>query len=574
MSTSVATTPVPISIFDETDSLVAIVGLYESAFFERDWQTAGTFQITINLNIPSASEFKRGRTVLFGQDRRRFGIIIETIDNIDEKGKGNEKRTVYGYEIKKILDWRMVQPPAGSDYFHYNTFAETVMHNLVKYNADPSFVTDTLRGFYRGDTVALGAMLVQESDQGRGPTYLLNSRWNTTILEELAACALATGWGSWIEFNAVGGAGFNWIFRTSGGVDRTASQSVNNRVIFNTDYGTLRTAQATDSDVTYKSLAYVGGQGQGAARTIRTVYDGASAPTSRLRKEMFVDARDLSANADLDSRGALKLSQNYFQIFLDASSLAVSSVVFGIDYDLGDTCTVTQFGMSVDEQITKVRESWSANSYQVDLTFDRKYAEITSLVKSNNTTLQTALSASEVPALVGGYALVSDTNQHTVESTVPTETLERELQVLPSMRCDIFDYQGLKYYLEKIHAKNTNIEVGAVVAYANGATVVAYGYVGGVYSPTQNRIYLVPYSQSNQTDWHYIDCATGAVVAYANGATVVANGYIGGVYSPTQNRIYLVPLAQSSQTNWHYILEFSSPDVAPSLMASPMFNKL
>jgi len=94
---------------------------------------------------------------------------------------------------------------------------------------------------------------------------------------------------------------------------------------------------------------------------------------------------------------------------------------------------------------------------------------------------------------------------------------------------------------------------GTVVAYTHGATAVASAYAGGVYSPTQNRIYLVPWAQSNQTNWHYINCADGTVVAYAHGATAVANAYLGGVYSPIENRIYLVPYAQSNQTNWHYI---------------------
>jgi hypothetical protein len=94
---------------------------------------------------------------------------------------------------------------------------------------------------------------------------------------------------------------------------------------------------------------------------------------------------------------------------------------------------------------------------------------------------------------------------------------------------------------------------GNAVAYAHGAVVNFRAYLGGVYSPTQNRIYLVPWGQSNQTNWHYIDCATGSVVAYAHGVTAVVNAYQGGVYSPTQNRIYLVPWGQSNQTNWHYI---------------------
>jgi len=98
----------------------------------------------------------------------------------------------------------------------------------------------------------------------------------------------------------------------------------------------------------------------------------------------------------------------------------------------------------------------------------------------------------------------------------------------------------------------TNVHV---FPYTHGATVVANAYMGGVYSPTQNRIYFAPAGQANQTNWHYVDCSTGNIVAYAHGLTVspVANAYRGAVYSPTQNRIYFVPNAQASETKWHYI---------------------
>jgi hypothetical protein len=118
--------------------------------------------------------------------------------------------------------------------------------------------------------------------------------------------------------------------------------------------------------------------------------------------------------------------------------------------------------------------------------------------------------------------------------------------------------QNRIYLVPRDQASQTNwhyidCATGNVVAYAHGITAVAGAYIGGAYSPIQNRIYFVPFAQANQTNWHYLDCATGSVVAYAHGATAVANAYIGGVYSPTQNRIYFVPFAQANQTNWHYL---------------------
>jgi hypothetical protein len=103
---------------------------------------------------------------------------------------------------------------------------------------------------------------------------------------------------------------------------------------------------------------------------------------------------------------------------------------------------------------------------------------------------------------------------------------------------------------------------GNIVAYSPGITAVQGAYSGGVWSPTQNRIYLVPNNQATQANWHYIDCVNGNVVPYAHGVTAVAAAYCGGVYSPVSNRIYFVPCKQANQTNWHYV-DCSTGNIVP-----------
>lgn len=87
----------------------------------------------------------------------------------------------------------------------------------------------------------------------------------------------------------------------------------------------------------------------------------------------------------------------------------------------------------------------------------------------------------------------------------------------------------------------------------NAITFQVGAYHGGVYSPLEKKIYLVPYGQASQAQWHYIDCRTGSIVAYTHGATVVANAYSGGVYDELRNRIFFIPSNQISQSSWHYI---------------------
>ena len=125
--------------------------------------------------------------------------------------------------------------------------------------------------------------------------------------------------------------------------------------------------------------------------------------------------------------------------------------------------------------------------------------------------------------------------------------------------------------LTPLHTENASA-VQRVATYTHGITAASDAYQGGVYSPTQNRIYLVPFAQANQINWHYIDCATGSVVSYTHGVTAASGAYLGGVYSPTQNRIYLVPYVQSNQTKWHFIASTAQASLAPHYFGSTILS--
>jgi len=96
---------------------------------------------------------------------------------------------------------------------------------------------------------------------------------------------------------------------------------------------------------------------------------------------------------------------------------------------------------------------------------------------------------------------------------------------------------------------------GTVHGYVHGATVVVTGYLGACYESDQDRIYFVPTKMGNQTNWHYIDCNTGNVVAYAHGTGVTStNSYAGNAaFDSVNHKIYLPPYGQGAQTQWHYI---------------------
>jgi hypothetical protein len=107
-----------------------------------------------------------------------------------------------------------------------------------------------------------------------------------------------------------------------------------------------------------------------------------------------------------------------------------------------------------------------------------------------------------------------------------------------------------------------NCDTGTIVEYTHGYLldeIEFNAFRGGCYSPTENKIYLIPYGIADTSNWYYIDCSgvtdSNLIVSYTHSLSTlpVNNAYEGGVYSPTQNRIYMVPLGQADQLKWHYI---------------------
>jgi hypothetical protein len=112
-------------------------------------------------------------------------------------------------------------------------------------------------------------------------------------------------------------------------------------------------------------------------------------------------------------------------------------------------------------------------------------------------------------------------------------------------------YQGeetLWYYIDL--ASNT------IISYINNSTprpISGESYHNGILMP-DGKIYLVPYTQANESVWHYINTTNNTVIAYNNDAitSAVAGAYNDGVVID-DGSIYLIPYIQVAQAKWHYI---------------------
>jgi hypothetical protein len=380
----------PVRIFTSTAAgdasslaLVSEVDNYEDAAFSRGWYEPGSFSLRIKANTNYATDFIVDRFVAFGDlAEGRHGIITEVVRNINEGGRGTETITVSGREIAYIFSWRTVNPDTGDDRYELNDDVETVLKTIVAKQAGSTAVA--------ARQISLLAIATNNS---RGNTFVLSARYSN-LLEEMQAAALATYCGFRLLINPTT---VKLDFEVYFGVNRIASQAVNARAIFSTDFDTLKTATLKNTNTSFRNLAYVAGQGQGFDRALRTVYDSTE-PTGLSRREMFVDARDLATNALLDARGGQRLSEQGYTKYLETEVAPRSPLILDTGYTVGDFVTVKEFGVSQDVQITSVTEAWRPLEYDIQLGYSR-------------------LSSTIIDQVVGMSAAVQKTNQANEGST-------------------------------------------------------------------------------------------------------------------------------------------------------------
>lgn len=158
-------------------------------------------------------------------------------------------------------------------------------------------------------------------------------------------------------------------------VDRRSGKGA---VVFSEEYDNLSSSTYTRDTAEYKTVALVAGEGEGSARRHTTVSRSVD-QTGLRRREMFIDARDISSNegtitdaeylAQLAERGRPELAE---ATVVETITGTVEPVqyLYGIHYGLGDLVTViTQYGIRAQAQVLEVMESWDADGYICEPTF-------------------------------------------------------------------------------------------------------------------------------------------------------------------------------------------------------------
>lgn len=383
-----------IRILSVNMDIVGEIDNYESMFFNRSWHSIGSIEVRINRYKKYADTLQKDNLILVGNDLNKIFIIKHREIELDEYGKITENWLIKGYALKSIVAQRITMPPPHTAYDNKSGSTETVMKHYIYNN-----LVNPL------DKNRQIPNLIIATDKYRGDYTSYSSRFKN-VAEEMTTLSLSSGLGWDVTLDLVNKL---WIFDIVEGKNLTVDQSINPPVIFSPQFESIKNMQYVQSELNYKNVAVVAGQGEGVDRRIVEVgsFSGLN------RHEIFIDARDIEEVDEdeqpiptseiirsLTDRGQQQLNELIQEEYLEAqlltpitrtdyereysylSTLQISENVtkkvktlsafnYQTDYDLGDISTVQNkdWGITLNARITEVKEIYETSGFGLEATF-------------------------------------------------------------------------------------------------------------------------------------------------------------------------------------------------------------
>ncbi len=311
---------------------------YISFYFVRSFFQAKEFHLVAPIKYSSI--LKKDNYIYLNENK---AMIIEEVEEDETK----KQITVKGRDIKSIIERRVTVPPNGEAYDKYKGNVESVIKHYVDVCCvNPADINRKIQN------------LIIAPNKNRGLIISWESRYKNLMSEtESISRTGEMGWFIYLDPKTK-----KFIFDIEVGVNRAATQNVNSRVIFSSEFNNITNAVHTTNSVNYKNIAYVGGQGEGVEREVKEVKKNDAIGLDR--REVFIDGRDISDSENIESRGLAKLSQ-FDNIVNTESTIINKNLLYERDWNLGDIVTVKSKETNEDLRITEVREI-----YEGDLTIE------------------------------------------------------------------------------------------------------------------------------------------------------------------------------------------------------------
>ena len=278
-----------------------------------------------------------------GVARRVFGTTC-LLTGWSSGYSGNEADlTLIARGASCLLERRIVAYTAGSAQASKTAAADDMIRAIVRENLGSS----------AGAGRDWSTYLTVEADTTLGPSLSKSFAWRIVrnVLDDLCEASAQNASPVRLFYDIPFETGTGFVFRVytgQRGTDRRASMTLQSAA------GDVQDARLSRDYASEKTYAVVGGQGEGAGRTLvyvedTTRYDG----SPFARKEVFVDARQYTSSTGMSDEGAAAL-YDARRLVTFAGKLNAGAYEYGRDWDFGDRLYVMHEGVRIDAIIHAV----------------------------------------------------------------------------------------------------------------------------------------------------------------------------------------------------------------------------
>nr|DAF70135.1 MAG TPA: hypothetical protein [Caudoviricetes sp.] len=323
---------------------VAILDVFESFIWTDRYSKCGDFEIYTSSDRQIIETLKED-FYIWTEDSEHV-MIIENRKIITDVEEGN-KFLVSGRSLESILDRRIVWNQILLDGDFQTQIKRLLTENVI----NPSDSNRKISNF-----------IFEETDDPYILSLKVQVQYTGDDLYE-AVCKLCESVS--IGFKITLNDNNQFVFKLYSGTDRSYDQEMNPYVVFSPSFENIVNSNYYESKAECKNVGLVAGEGEGSAR--RTVVVGESTSKGLSRRELYVDARDISSTTSNDGsistsayddllrqRGNEQLKENKIIQAFDGQVESTQMYRYGEHYFMGDiTQLENEYGMESKVRVTE-----------------------------------------------------------------------------------------------------------------------------------------------------------------------------------------------------------------------------
>lgn len=324
-----------IYVLDKNFNKIRVIDGYTSVLWIDRFNKPGQVELYMHADPALVGDLKEGYYLMQKNSEhvcKIEGLKIET--NIEE---GNYY-TVTGRSLESILDRRIVWQQTTFD----NANLQNAIQRLLNENViNPSIAARKISNFIFEASTDTAITSLTLTAQYTGDNLL-------EVIQEICDDKK-------IGFKVTLNASNKFVFKLYSGKDRSYDQTTSPYVVFSPDFDNIINSNYYESDVSFKNVTLVAGEGEGNERKTQVVGNASGLN----RRELYTDARDIQSkdennndipiatyNQMLRQRGLEKLTEYKRDKDFDGQVETLKMFVYERDFYMGDIVQIkNEYGL-------------------------------------------------------------------------------------------------------------------------------------------------------------------------------------------------------------------------------------